>query len=456
VKVCGVVERLTRLALRRAMSRVAVPVIVEVHPARLLEVFEEARQYEFRLVPGVLERVRGELELPLYEARLIKAFSMFSMVLPREVVFDLAEDSRVVRIYSDEVKYALQYPAVPPEGVYSITHLLRGKRVEFTSTYWTKRLIGADVANRKGFTGRGVKVAVLDTGVSTLHEQLRRRVYKFLTVYPGLYFDLNGHGTWCTACVSGSLERDDVLSRMSGRDILCEGVAPECTLYHVKVLGFVIGAGTDSAIIKGLELALSEGVKVVSMSLGGAVEVDSQEEDPFYPVVKKMLESGVVPVVAAGNEGPEPGTIATPGWLEDVLTVGAYDPITGEVAKYSSRGPTRDGRIKPDVVAPGGGHPDHGIDSAVVNLLDRAGDGIPNRYSPLQGTSMATPHVAGLVALMAQAHRELLGRDLGVEEVKRMMESLGHPKNSDAGWGAITWQLYEQWLETQYGVKMRA
>jgi subtilisin family serine protease len=451
--VSGVVERLTRLALKRAMSRVAVPVIVETHPANLLEVFEEARQYEFRLVPTLLERVRGELELPLYEARLIKAFSMFSMVLPREVVFDLAEDSRVVRIYSDEVKYAFQYPTVPPEGVYSFTHPLRRKRVEFTSTYWTKRLIGADVANKKGYTGRGVKVAVLDTGVSTLHEQLRGRVYKFLTVYPGLYFDLNGHGTWCTACVVGSLERDDVLSRMSGRDVLCEGVAPGCTLYHIKVLGFVIGTGTDSAIIKGLELALNEGVKVVSMSLGGGVEAVSQEEDPFYPVMKKVIESGVVPVVAAGNEGPEPQTIGTPGWLEDVLTVGAYDPITGEVAKYSSRGPTRDGRVKPDVVAPGGGHPDHGIDSAIVNLLDRAGDGIPNRYSPIQGTSMATPHVAGLVALMVQAHRELLGRDLGVEEVKRMMESLGHSKNNDAGWGAVTWQLYEQWLETQYGVK---
>jgi subtilisin family serine protease len=180
--------------------------------------------------------------------------------------------------------------------------------------------------------------------------------------------------------------------------------------------------------------------------------VDSQEEDPFYPVMKKLIESGVVPVVAAGNEGPEPGTIGTPGWLEDALTVGAYDPITGEVAKYSSRGPTRDGRVKPDVVAPGGGYPDHGIDSAIVNLLDRAGDGVPNRYSPIQGTSMATPHVAGLVALMVQAHRELLGRDLGVDEVKRMMEALGHSKNNDAGWGAITWQLYEQWLETQYGV----
>jgi hypothetical protein len=96
----------------------------------------------------------------------------------------------------------------------------------------------------------------------------------------------------------------------------------------------------------------------------------------------------VIPVVAAGNEGPRPGTVGTPGALTAVLTVGALDPIGGGVARYSSRGPTPWGSVKPDVVAPGGGYPDRGIDSAITGLLDRAGDGIPSRYSPIQGTCM--------------------------------------------------------------------
>jgi subtilisin family serine protease len=446
--------RLTSLALKRALSRVATPVIVQTHPNRLTEVFEEVRQYEFRLVPGMIDKILGEVELPLYETRIMPTFSMFAMILPREVIFDLAEDSRVVKIYSDELKYALQYPTVPKEGVYVLEHKLRKKKVEFTSTYWTKRLIGADVANTKGFRGRGVKVAVLDTGASTIHEQLSGRIYKLMTVYPAAYIETNGHGTWCTACVGGRLVKADTASRLVGKDVLCEGMAPESTLYAIKVLGFVIGTGSDSAIIKGIEWAIQEGANILSMSLGGPVNVKDPKEDPFYEVFTKVVSQGIIPVVAAGNEGPDAGTIGTPGWLEEVLTVGAYDPITGAVAEYSSRGPTPDGRIKPDVIAPGGGYPDHGIENAIVNLLDKAGDGMPDRYSPIQGTSMATPHVAGLVTLMFEAHQKVIRQALTVNEIKQMMMELGHEKTNDDGWGLITWQLYERWLETQYGVKL--
>jgi len=211
-------------------------------------------------------------------------------------------------------------------------------------------------------------------------------------------------------------------------------MAPESQLITVKVLDFIVGSGSDSSIIKGIEWALEEGAKVISMSLGGTVKGDNPEEDPFYPVMKKAVEQGIIPVIAAGNEGPEPGTIGTPGWLDEVLTVGAYDPITGEVAEYSSRGPTPDKRVKPDVIAPGGGYPDHGIHNAIVNMLDKAGDGVENRYSPIQGTSMATPHAAGLVACAVQMYRDVLGKELTVEEIKTMMAQLGHEKTNDDGW----------------------
>ena len=446
--------RLSKLALKRAISRIATPVIVETYPQYLKDVFEEVREYEFRIIPKIVDKFLGEIELPLFEARVMPRFNMFAMILPREVIFDLAEDRRVIKIYSDELKFAFQYPIVPEDGIYKFEHKIRKKVIEFTSTYWTKKLIGADIANSKGFRGKNVKVAVLDSGASTIHEQLSGRIYKLMTVYTGAYIDTNGHGTWCTACVGGRTVRADAISRIIGKDVICEGIAQACTLYAIKVLGFIIGTGSDSAIIKGIEWALEEGVNILSMSLGGPVQIDKQEDDPFYSVMTKVIEQGVIPIVAAGNEGPEPQTIATPGWLENVLTIGAYDPLTGEVAEYSSRGPTNDGRIKPDVIAPGGGYPDHGIENAIVNLLDKCGDGLPDRYSPIQGTSMATPHVAGLVALMYEAHQKLLGKKLTTQEIKEMMKAFGHEKNNDAGWGLITWNIYEKWLETQYGIKI--
>jgi len=429
------------------------PVIVKVRPGYIDDLVAELSEYEFSVVRGLLDRIMP-IEVPLgpLPMRVIRVFDMIAMPLPREVIFSLAEDNRVERIYSDELKFALRYPTVPQEGVYQTVHRLLRKPITFTSTYWTKQLVGGHVANSKGFTGKDVTVVVLDTGASPFHEQLSG-IVKTSSVFAFQHLDTNGHGTWCCSCIAGRRSYDEWLSREVGRAVVCEGIAPDVDLYSIKCLGYVIGVGSDSDVIEGLSSALQLRADVVSMSLGGAVQVEDPTEDPYYEVMKKVTASGAIPCVAAGNEGPGEGTIASPGWLEDVLTVGAYDPITGEVASYSSRGPTRDGRIKPDVIAPGGGHPDHGIDSAVVNLLDKAGDAALNRYSPIQGTSMATPHVSGIIACMKQAHRQLLGRELTLEEVKRMMEQLAdHEKNNEAGWGLISWQKYEEWLSTEYGV----
>jgi hypothetical protein len=425
---------------------------MEVEPAYFTDVLQEARQYAFE-VPRTLIRLY-EREFPLFPTEVldIPMFSMIAGVLPREVVFDFAEDFRVRRIYPDQIKFALRYPTVPPEGVYRIRR--KGKDWYFTSTHWTKKLIGADVANRKGFTGRGVTVAVLDTGASYVHEMLRGKIQGY-SAYPGhTPVDTNGHSTWCCSCIGGRRAVDDVLSRMSGREVICEGMAPDSPIIAVKVLDYVVGAGSDSAIIKGIEIALAHNAKVISMSLGGAENATREEDDPYYSVLNRVVASGVIPVVAAGNEGPKPGTVGTPGALTAVLTVGALDPIKGEVASYSSRGPTPWGSIKPDVIAPGGGYPDRGIDSAITGVLDAAGDGVINRFSPIQGTSMATPHASGLIACAAQMYRDALGRELTVDEVKRMMEQLGHPKTNDDGWGLLTWQLFEEWVSTQYGVKI--
>jgi len=443
------IDKIVPHAIPKIQSKIVSPVILEVHPAHFGEILAELREYALDL--GILDLVSSR-EIPLFSHVLpIPMFNMIGVVLPREVIFDYAEDFRIVRIYPDEIRYALQYPVVPREGIFTLKR--DKKTITFTSTKWTKKLVGCDVANKKGFTGRYVKVAVLDTGTSFTHEQLRGKIEAYSATRTGPQ-DLNGHGTWCASCIAGRRGVDDVIYRLTKQYVEMEGMAPDADLITIKVLDYIIGAGNDSTIIKGVEMAVSAGAKVISMSLGGREEAHREEDDPYYKVFNDVVARGVIPVIAAGNEGPKPQTVGTPGALSSVLTVGATDPISGEIAPYSSRGPTPWGSIKPDVVAPGGGYPDHGIHSAIVGMLDSAGDKLKNRYSPIQGTSMATPHVAGLVTCVVQMYRDVLGAELTVEEIKKMMEALGHPKTNDDGWGFIDWFKFETWVSTQYGVKI--
>ena len=436
-------DKLTRMARITAQSRVASPVIIRTVPQRLREVVDQVQPF-VEEVKELFPRLMAPAMMPFtpYPLRVIQRFDMVSAILPREVIFRLAEGPYVERIYHDQVMYAL-FRTVPDEGVFRAPHRIL-KDITFTSTAWTKKLIGADVANEKGFRGRGVLVSITDTGASRVHEQMRR--VDFETTMKQ-YRDENGHGSWCTSCVGGLNALDEYLSQRAKRSVFCEGMAPECDLLSVKCLGYYLGMGSTSNIIDALAISLDRGASVISMSLGGTSMTETPQEEPYYDVMDEAVKNGAIPVIAAGNEGPGSNTIGSPGCLPQVLTVGAYDPIRGNIADFSSRGPVNWGDVKPDVVAPG-----VNVDSAIVGVLDTSGDGIPSRFSPISGTSMATPHVAGLVALMAECHGRTLGRKLTVAEIKKMMSELGLEKNNTTGWGAITWGIYEKWLSTQYGV----
>ena len=440
-------DKITRMARITAQSRVASPVIIRSVPQRLREVMEEVQPF-VEEVKELFPRLMAPAIMPFtpYPMRVVNRFDVVAAILPREVIFRLAENPYVERIYHDQVMYAL-FQTVPDEGVFRAPHRIL-KEITFTSTMWTKRLVGADVANKKGFRGRGVLVSITDTGASRVHEQTRR--VEFETTMKE-YRDENGHGTHCTSTVGGETAIDEYLSQRAGRRVLCEGMAPECGLLAVKCLGYYIGMGSTSNIIDALAMSLDRGASVISMSLGGTSQTETPQEDPYYPVMDEVVKYGAIPVIAAGNEGPGSNTIGSPGCMSQVLTVGAYDPVRGNVADFSSRGPTNWQDTKPDVVAPG-----VNVDSAIVGVLDTAGDGVPSRFSPISGTSMATPHVAGLVALMVECHRRVLGRTLTVEEIKKMMSELGLEKNNTVGWGAITWEIYEKWLSTTYGVDLNA
>ncbi|MFD3452290.1 S8 family peptidase [Streptomyces sp. NPDC058691] len=251
--------------------------------------------------------------------------------------------------------------------------------------------IGAPEAWAAGYDGKGVTVAVLDTGVDATHPDLKDRVgaEKNFSESPDTV-DRVGHGTHVASIVAGSGAKSD------GK---FQGVAPGARLIVGKVLDDS-GTGYDSGIIAGMQWAVAQGAKVVNLSLGGQ---DSPETDPIEQAVNDLsADSGTLFVVAAGNEGPGAGTIGTPGSAAAALTVGAVDR-TDAIAEFSSRGPAVDGSLKPDLTAPG-------VDIVAAKAAEGVeGDPAADGYVSMSGTSMATPHVAGAAAIIAQEHPDWTG-----------------------------------------------
>ncbi|MGI5452406.1 S8 family peptidase [Streptomyces sp. CA-249302] len=251
--------------------------------------------------------------------------------------------------------------------------------------------IGAPTAWKAGYDGKGVKVAVLDTGVDATHPDLSNSIAatKDFTG-SGSTDDKQGHGTHVAATIVGSGAESD------GK---YEGVAPGAKLLVGKVLDDT-GTGDDSQIIAGMQWAASQGAKVISMSLG---EKDSAGDDPLEQAVNSLsASSGALFVIAAGNEGPTDTTVDSPGSAAAALTVAAVDH-DDELADFSSRGPTASGTLKPDIAAPG-------VDIVSAKAAHGSeGDPVAPGYVKMSGTSMATPHTAGAAAILAQKHPDWTG-----------------------------------------------
>lgn len=273
-----------------------------------------------RLFP-IQDRIMSRFQGNLVNFKILKRFNMVALPLAPSQIEELAEDPNVVKIYPDKLQWILQ--TVPPEGIY--TH----RKTKFTTTVWTKRLIGADKANEEGYTGKGVFVAVPDTGGTALHRQTPLMEYHSVMREKGQFKDKNGHGEWCVSCIGGKRVFDRTFN------VEVEGMAPDCHLIGIKCLGFVVGTGFQSDVIEAMQLALERRVDVVSMSLGSEGTPENPEDDPEYKAVKILTKYDIIPVIAAGNSGPEPGTIGTPGGAPDALTVGAWDEIKGEIAEFS-------------------------------------------------------------------------------------------------------------------------
>ncbi|MGI5395068.1 S8 family serine peptidase [Streptomyces sp. CA-251251] len=269
--------------------------------------------------------------------------------------------------------------------------------------------IGTPEAWQAGLTGKGVTVAVLDSGVDAGHPDLAGRVAQSRSFIAGQEVaDRHGHGTHVASTVGGSGAASDGAER---------GVAPGATLAVGKVLDDS-GSGSESEIIAGMEWAARDvDADIVSMSLGSTEASDGT--DPMAEAVNTLSrETGALFVIAAGNTGA-PSSIGSPGAADAALTVGAVDSAD-EAAYFTSAGPRHgDKALKPDLSAPG-----VDILAARSRLSEGGGD-----YTSMSGTSMATPHVAGVAALLAEEHPDWSGarlKDALMSTSKRLGASAYH------------------------------
>jgi subtilisin family serine protease len=230
---------------------------------------------------------------------------------------------------------------------------------------WAKRILGVPAAWSQT-RGEGVKVAVLDTGVDPDHPDLASGIVAMEDFTGDGIEDVNGHGTHCAGIIGA---RENNLGFI--------GVAPACDLLIGKVLGNN-GSGSWSGIAAGVNWAVDQGADIISMSLGGG---SSSHE--LFVAIHNALMLGKFVICAAGNEGSlMTNSIGYPGRYGGVITVASHDH-NGNRSGFSSKG----GEI--DVMAPGS------------NIWSTYKEG---SYAELSGTSMATPFVAGLAALVTAKH----------------------------------------------------
>jgi subtilisin family serine protease len=320
------------------------------------------------------------------------------------------------------------------------------------------------------YTGKGAVIAIMDTGVDNEHPSLSgkwvggadfSKPETILTPQDGSYDadDVQGHGTTCAGIAMGTGAPEEEY----------QGTAPYAKLVDLRIgtiLGGSPGEGPISvydAAIMATEWAIEHhadewpgeseeyhGIDILSLSWGIPYEGSSDGSDLYSQGLNRLVDVGVVAVVAAGNDGPDNDGFTGMGAADKVITVAATDDLESIdrsddiIAEYSSRGPRMDDgdgdpydELKPDVAAPGTG---------ITNAeFDRTGDGSGNGYGPRgSGTSYATPCVAGVVALVLEARPELYP-ELVKEILRFTAERRGNATfpemdpfwNKDFGWGIV-------------------
>ncbi len=300
-----------------------------------------------------------------------------------------------------------------------------------------RRVVNADKVQEYGLTGKGVSIAILDTGVSPVYDltKPKNRILAFKDFINDKKesYDDNGHGTHVAGIAGGNGISSD------GR---FTGIAPECNIVAVKILDCE-GRGNSADVLAGLQWIIDNrneyNIRVANLSIGTE---DIGTRDPLVRAVEAAWDAGIVMTIAAGNNGPEFSTITSPGVSRKVITVGASDDnkavqIWGDTLEnFSGRGPTLDCIIKPDVIAPGADI----ISCLSANIFKPTTSKneykiVSEHYMQLSGTSMSTPIVAGAVAVLLQKEPHLSPDQVKLR-LKKSSTSLNYSQNQQ-GWGLI-------------------
>ena len=270
------------------------------------------------------------------------------------------------------------------------------------------------------YTGKGVGVAVLDTGIF-FYLDFRNRIRTFadFVAYKSMPYDDNGHGTH----VAGILAGDGTASMGKYK-----GVAPGCGLVALKVLDR-FGNGSREQVLRAFRWILDHReqhrIRIVNISVGTTCRSVS-DQDVLIQGVEKLWDEGLVVVAAAGNQGPKPGSVTAPGSSRKVITVGSSDMLTGRSA-VSGCGPTAECVCKPDLVAPG-------------NHIVSCAPGTANTYGVKSGTSMSTPLVSGAIALMLEKDPLLTNVEIKML-LRESTDDMGLPRNRQ-GWGKFNFHKF--------------
>ncbi|GHH57297.1 S8 family peptidase [Lentzea cavernae] len=273
----------------------------------------------------------------------------------------IVEPERVVHAFQDDAA-----PAAEAEV----------QAVDESVLTWGLQAVGADVSTA---TGKGVKIAVLDTGWEKNHPDFTGRSITTQSFIAGEDVqDGHGHGTHCIGTSAGPRKP----ATLPGY-----GVAYEAEIFAGKVLSNA-GSGSDGGILAGIDWAITNGCAVISMSLGADVPAGTPYSQIYETVAQRALAKGTLIIAASGNASTRPGRIAPvghPARCPSIIAVAAID-VNRAIASFSSGSADKIGQI--DVCGPG------------VDV--HSSFKLPEKYRRLRGTSMATPHAAGVAVLIAE------------------------------------------------------
>lgn len=273
-----------------------------------------------------------------------------------------------------------------------------------------KQIVNANRVYKNGYTGKNIRIALLDTGVY-VHKEIVDNIVFFRDYINGKTFcyDDNGHGTHIAGIMCGKS---------------C-GMAPDAEILVFKILG-KNGDGKTQSALHALDWIIQNyekyQIRILNFSMGYVPNADGKLQELLMEKLDELWELGVIVVTAAGNNGPDENSVTVPGISRKVITVGSSDDLEYDITKekgYGGRGPTSCCIVKPEILAPG---------TNVLSLANRE-----HEYARKSGTSMSAPVVSGALALALEKNPKIRP----VEMKLMLYDSVKSIKEKNVAWGIL-------------------